>query len=159
MSGQTLVILSSPYRSLGRTGLRVLLGVVIVVNAVGAVAFGAMGAWPVSGFMGLDVLAVYVAFRLSNAQAQAFERISITPQTLTVERCSARGRTSTASLPAYWAQVVFDGDETAGDIRVRSHGRTIEVGTYLPGPERHLFARRLQQALDEAKRSTLSVEA
>lgn len=159
MSGQTLVILSSPHRSLGRTGLRVLLGVVIVVNAVGAVAFGVMGAWPVSGFLGLDVLAVYAAFRLSNAQAQAFERITISPQTFTVERCSARGKTHTESLPAYWAQVVFDGDETAGEIRVRSHGRAIAVGTHLPGPERHLFARRLQQALDEAKRSTLSVEA
>jgi uncharacterized membrane protein len=41
---------------------------------------------------------------------------------------------------------------------VRSHGRSIPVGTHLPGPERHLFAARLKEALRDARASMTAVE-
>jgi uncharacterized membrane protein len=39
--------------------------------------FYKIGAWPVVGFLGLDVLIVYLAFRASYAQAQAFEDLDV----------------------------------------------------------------------------------
>ncbi len=153
MSDEALVITSHPHRSLGPSGYRVLLGAVIAANVIGAVVFAIAGAWPISGFMGLDVLALYLAFRFSYAQARAFERISISSTSFTVERCDARGRSSMVSLPSYWARVNFEGDDTGGEITVRSHGKSIPVGEHLPGPERHVFADTLKQALFEARQS------
>ena len=159
MTVTPLVITSHPHRSLGLAGFRVLFGVVIVANGIGAIYFSLLGAWPVAGFMGLDVLAFLVAFRLSYAQARAFERISIDDQRITVEQHSMKGAASRETLPSYWAQVVFSGDETGGDIVVRSHGKSVHVGRHLPGPERQLFAERLKQALREARSSVSNAEA
>lgn len=153
-----LVITSHPHRSLGLAGFRALFGVVIVANCVGAIYFSSLGAWPVAGFMGLDVLAFALAFRLSYAQARAFERISIDPNQIIVEQCNAKGQMARETLQSYWAQIVFDGDDTQGHIWVRSHGRSIPVGTHLPGPERHLFAARLKEALRDARASMTAVE-
>lgn len=140
-------------------GFRVLFGFVIVANGIGAIYFSLLGAWPVAGFMGLDVLAFLVAFRLSYAQARAFERISIDGQTITVEQHTMKGAATRQTLPSYWAHVVFVGDETGGEIVVRSHGKSIPVGRHLPGPERQIFAERLTQALREARGSVSPVEA
>lgn len=159
MTVAPLIIVSQPHRSLGTAGFRALLGVVIAANAIGALYFSSLGAWPVAGFMGLDVIAVLVAFRLSYAQARAFERISIDATHIVIEQCDTKGRLTSERMPSYWAQVVFEGDETQGDIRVRSHGRSIAVGTHLPGPERHVFAGRLKEALREARSSVAGVEA
>jgi uncharacterized membrane protein len=159
MSDEALVLTSHPHRSLGPAGYRVLLAVVIGVNAVGAVVFAIAGAWPVSGFMGLDVLALYLAFRFSYAQTRAFERISISSSSFTVERCDARGHSSMVSLPSYWARVNFEGDDTGGEITVRSHGKSIAVGEHLPGPERQHFADTLKRALFQARQSVPSAQA
>jgi uncharacterized membrane protein len=158
MTTAPLIIVSHPHRSLGSVGFRALLCVVIGANAIGAIYFSSLGAWPVAGFMGLDVIAVLVAFRLSYAQARAFERISIDPAHIVIEQCDAKGKMTSERFPSYWAQVVFEGDETQGQIRVRSHGRSIAVGTHLPGPERHVFAGRLKDALREVRSSVAGVE-
>ena len=44
-----------------------------------SVPFYILGAWPVVGFMGLDVLALYVALRVSFCSARAFESLGLTP--------------------------------------------------------------------------------
>lgn len=142
-----------PYRSLGAFGFGLLLAVVAGVNAVGAVVMLSYGAWPVVGFMGLDVLAVYVAFRLSYRQARAFERVTINGEALTVERVDRKGRRREWTFPSYWASVLFEGDEDQGKVTVRSHGRSLEVGEYLAPFERKSFAEALREALRSAKTS------
>ena len=143
-----------PYRSLGADGFRLLLGVVLGVNAVGAVVVLSIGAWPVLGFMGLDVLAVYVAFRLSYGQARAFERVTIDGKALTVERIDAKGRRRAWEFPSYWVNVVLDEtQDDRGAVILRSHGRSLEVGSNLAPFERAPFADALRKALREAKAS------
>ena len=61
--------LITPERSLPLTGFKVLLVVLIVVNLVVGGVFLAMGAWPAPIFLGLDVLGVWVAFRISYRRA------------------------------------------------------------------------------------------
>ena len=150
-------ITSYPYRSLGPRGYRVLFALVIAANLFGALVFLAMGAWPVSGFMGLDVLALYIAFRISYLQAQAFERILIRDGLITVERSDRHGNLSTESLPSYWARVDFDGDDEGGNISLRSHGRSIGVGRLLSNFERAAFAETLKKAISDSKRSPAEI--
>ena len=57
--------LLTPHRALSRTGFLVLMGFVGAVSFIAGVAFLLMGAWPVFGFFGLDVLAIWWAFRVN----------------------------------------------------------------------------------------------
>src|SRR5262245_25048947 len=142
-----------PYRSLGPIGFGVLLAVVAVANAALAILMLVKGAWPVIGFMGLDVLAVYVAFRLRYAQARAFERVTIDETALTVQRVDRKGRQREWRFPSYWVSVWFEGDDEEGRVTLRSHGRSLEVGAYLAPFERKPFAEALREALRSAKAS------
>ena len=55
----------TPHRSLGRVGFLVLMALFGGVSFVAGMVFLLIGAWPVFGFLGLDVLLVYWAFRLN----------------------------------------------------------------------------------------------
>src|ERR1700729_160740 len=84
--------LLTPHRSLNRTGFLVVMAFVSVVSFAAGLAFLLMGAWPVFGFFGLDVLAVYWAFRINFRDAAASEEISMTHSELRVRRVSHRGQ-------------------------------------------------------------------
>lgn len=136
-----------------------LLIAVIAINAVASTVFVLAGAWPVAGFLGLDVLAIYVAFRLSYAQAAAYERITIASASIIVERVDQHGRRQEWRFPSYWASIKYDGDETRGTVTLRSHGNAVEVGSYLSHFERQAFAAVLREALRVAKTSDLGSQA
>jgi uncharacterized membrane protein len=141
-----------PYRSLGAFGFFLLLTVLVIANLAVATVMVIHGAWPVAGFLGLDVLGVYVAFRLSYAQTRAFERVTINGEALIVERVDRKGRRREWRFPSYWVSIWFDEDEhERGVVTVRSHGRSLEVGTYLAPFERKPFAEALRRALHELK--------
>jgi uncharacterized membrane protein len=135
------------------------MGVLVGANAAFAAIMISQGAWPVAGFLGLDVLAVYAAFRLSYAQAHAFERVIICGETLTVERVDQKGMRREWTFPSYWVSVWFEGDDTEGTVTLRSHGRSLEVGAYLAPFERKDFAEALRKALREAKASPALAKA
>src|SRR6266702_8593811 len=81
----------TPHRSLNRTGFLVLMAFLSAVSFAAGIAFLLMGAWPVFGFFGLDVLVIYWAFRINFRRAAAVEEISVTPSELRVRRVSHRG--------------------------------------------------------------------
>ena len=56
-----------------------------------------VGAWPVFGFFGLDVLLIYWAFRVNYRAAAAYEEISVTP----LASC-ASARSAIAARCAEW---------------------------------------------------------
>jgi uncharacterized membrane protein len=141
-----------PYRSLGRDGFRAVMIAVVAANAIFGTIMLVNGAWPVTGLMGLDALAVYVAFRLSYRQTRACERITITGQTLLVSRHDERGRAAEWHLPAYWTHVRYDDQaDWRGVLKVGSHGRELEIGRFLHPDERATFARDLDAALRHAR--------
>src|SRR5258706_10381726 len=83
--------LLTPHRSLNRTGFLVLMGFVCAVSFAAGLAFLLMGAWPVFGFFGLDVLVIWWAFRINFRDAKATEEIRVTSFELRVRRVSHRG--------------------------------------------------------------------
>src|SRR3954454_15592307 len=80
--------LLTPHRSLNRTGFLVLMAFLCAISFAAGLAFLLMGAWPVFGFFGLDVLAIYWAFRINFRHARASEEIAVTPCELRVRRTS-----------------------------------------------------------------------
>src|ERR1700740_2357379 len=83
--------LLTPHRSLNRTGFVIVMLFLSIVSFATGIAFLLMGAWPVVGFRGLDVLGIYIAFRINFRRAQACEQISVTPSALRLRRVSHRG--------------------------------------------------------------------
>ena len=53
----------TPHRSLSPTGFLIFMAVLGGISFVTGMVFLLAGAWPVFGFLGLDVLLVYWAFR------------------------------------------------------------------------------------------------
>ena len=81
----------TPHRSLGPKGFMVLMGAVCAVSFGTGLFFYLLGAWPVVGFMGLDVALIYVAFRLNFRALRLYETVDLTPDALTVTRVAPSG--------------------------------------------------------------------
>jgi uncharacterized membrane protein len=95
----------TPHRSLSSTGFLVVMLLVGGISFVGGVVFLIVGAWPVVGFLGLDVLLVYWAFRVNYRAAAAYEEVTVTPSELLVRKVSHRGEVAEWTLNPVWAQL------------------------------------------------------
>lgn len=144
-----------PNRSLSRFGFRIVMGVMTMASLVPAAIFLSQGAWPVAGFLGLDVLAVYIAFRLSYAHGRAREFIRVTPMNLDIRRFDHRGRrTAEERFPSYWARVAIDDPpEPDSQLTVSASGRATTVGGFLSAEERVSLANALRDALARARQA------
>ena len=146
--------LLTPYRSLNRTGFLVLMGLLSAISFAAGVAFLLMGAWPVFGFFGLDVLAIYWAFKVNFRRAAAREEISVTPSELRLRRVSHRGHVVEIVLNPVWVQLEQVSHEEYGIERLYlvSRGRRISIASFLGADEKASFAKALIAALQAAKR-------
>jgi uncharacterized membrane protein len=144
----------TPHRSLNRAGFLVLMGFLSIVSFAAGIAFLMIGAWPVFGFFGLDVLAVYFAFRTNFARATAREEISVTPTELRVRRISHRGSVSEWSFNPLWVTLDKQVHEEYGVERLAlvSRGRRLTIASFLGPDEKASFAKALTAALAAAKR-------
>ncbi len=146
--------LLTPHRSLNRTGFVVLMAFLSVVSFVAGVAFLLMGAWPVFGFFGLDVLVIYWAFKVNFRTAQAREEISLTPSELRVRRVSHRGHVAEWVLNPLWVRLDQQVHEEYGVERLYlvSRGHHVSIGRFLGPDEKASFAKALNAALAAARR-------
>jgi uncharacterized membrane protein len=144
----------TPHRSLNRTGFLVLMGFLCAVSFVAGVAFLLMGAWPVFGFFGLDLLVIYWAFRVNFRSANASEEITLTPSELRVRRISHRGHVVEWVLNPLWVRLDQKTHAEFGIERLYlvSRGRHVAVGNFLGPDEKASFAKALMAALQTAKR-------
>lgn len=138
----------SPNRSLSARGLKILLGFVIGWNLVLAVFFIAIGAFPVPVFLGLDVLGVWIAFRVSNKRAQRTEHVRVDADRVAVARDWGGGEKEVWSSPTAFTRI----EPVEGAVRVVLSGRAIWVARALSDPERGAFAKALQEAVLAARR-------
>jgi len=97
--------LLTPHRSLNRTGFLVLMAFLSLISFAAGVAFLLMGAWPVFGFLGLDVLLIYWAFRANFRAARAYEEVTVTASELTVRKVSQQGIVREWTLHPVWVQL------------------------------------------------------
>ncbi len=143
-----------PHRSLSPAGFWAVMVTVVGFSFVAGIVFWSLGAWPVVGFLGLDALLVYIAFRASYAAGRTYERIRLSPDSFVIERVSAAGRRESVSLQPYWLRVEL-ADEPAPEnhLRVWSHGRAYTLGAFLPPKERAEVAGILRAGLARIRSS------
>ncbi len=140
----------TPHRSLSRQGFIILMAVIAGFNLAGGLFFFAIGAWPIMGFMGLDVALVWFAFRRNFADGRRAERIEITTHELVLERLSEKHPPQEQRFVRRWVQVELMEDknrELVGALYLRFQGKRTEIASFLSAEERVAFAKALQAAL------------
>ena len=143
-----------PHRSLSRRGFRTLMTGFVVVSVASAIPFVMLGAWPVAGFVGLDVAVLYLAFQASFRSARAYEDILVTPLELFLAKVTPKGHRSEWRFHPAWVRLARQEHEEFGLQRLSLHsrGRSVEVARFLGPDEKADFASSLTSALSQARR-------
>jgi uncharacterized membrane protein len=143
-----------PHRSLGRRGFVLLMVGTACGSALITLPFFLAGAYPIVGFLGLDVLGLYLAFRLSYRAARAREEVVVTPIELIVKKVSHRGARSEWRFNPLWVRLRRDEHPEFGLLRLAliERGRSLDVGGFLGPRERERFAADFSKALTDARR-------
>jgi uncharacterized membrane protein len=144
----------TPHRSLSPRGFVIFMLCLGGLSFVSGMTFVLMGAWPVCGFFGLDVLLVYVAFRVNYRTGRAYEEVTVTASELTVRQVSHRGGVREWTLNPLWVRLDRIVHEEFGIERLFlvSRGRRLPIAAFLGPDEKASFARALTTALGEARR-------
>jgi uncharacterized membrane protein len=138
----------TPHRSLSRRAFRrVMIAVTLFSLAVSTVTFFA-GAWPVFGFMGLDIALVYIALKVSYRRGLVSETLELDDKTLTVERTDPRGTSRSWRLQPAWLKVeLAEPILPQTPVVLRTHGQTLPIGVFLHPKQRREVAADLRDAL------------
>ena len=143
-----------PHRSLGPRGFRILMLATFAGTTAFSVPFYLMGAWPVVGFFGLDVLALYAAFRFNYRAARGAEHFRLTYFELIFARVGAKGQRREWRFAPAWVRLERVDDEDYGplSLTLTHRGQSWRIGSHV-GPDRKAeFAEGLARALVEARR-------
>jgi uncharacterized membrane protein len=143
-----------PHRSLSRRNFHVLMMVFSAMSFTATLPFVLIGAWPVAGFMGLDVALLYLAFRANFRAARAYEDVQVTPIELMLAKVSPKGVKAEWRFHPSWVRLQREEHEEFGvqKLALVSRGQSVEIANFLGPEEKARFATGLSRALAEARR-------
>ncbi|MBI1867300.1 MAG: DUF2244 domain-containing protein [Methylocystis sp.] len=143
-----------PYRSLTPHAFHCFIVIFGLITFLFSLPFFFIGAWPVAGFMGLDVLGLYIAFRANFRSARAYETLDLTPLELVFAKVGARGQRAEWRFNPSWVRLEQKTHAEFGTERVAliSRGQSVEVGSFLGPDQKAELARDLTHALAYARR-------
>lgn len=143
-----------PHRSLSPYGFRILMALVCLTSVVASLPFVVMGFWPVAGFFGLDFLGLYIAFRVSYRQGEAFELLELTPMRLLFRKVTERGETQEWQFNPLWTRLDREIDDEFGlqKLELAFRNERVVIARDLSPPERETLAEAFSRALSDVKR-------
>src|SRR6185312_444024 len=142
----------TPTRSLSRTGRYVVLGVLALFNLLLAILFLVMGAWPAPVFLGIDFMAVLLAFHLSYRQARRRERVQVSADEVkVVHEVGAQKRTVWRSPTAFTRVLIEAKGQPEVRVTLALSRRRIMVAGQVSPQERTDFADALEAAIRSAR--------
>lgn len=136
-------------RSLGARGFAWAAGFMLVLAAISCGVFLTLGAWPVVGFVGVEVGLALLLLWLHQRAGRGREVLTLDGEGLTVTRVDGAGRRAEWRLQPAWLRVAMrpaDGD-AAAHVQLASHGRTLAVGAFLTCDEQRELVTALEAAL------------
>ena len=147
-----------PHRSLSPKGFAMVMGVLAGLLFLIGLGFFLAGAWPVIGFLGLELLVVWGAFKLNYRAARHRETIHTTTEELMFESQTPAGKQAQKSFPIGWLRISLSPPESPmvssrdqQKIILSSHGEQAEIGKYLHPAEKAGLSRELGAMIDRAR--------
>jgi len=139
----------TPYRSLGKTGFRVVLCLCGAICLLYGGFFLLTGAYPIGFFFGLDFLGLYIALKMSYRSGRAREEVTVTRTRLSIRKFSPAGRMVEHRFNPFWARFRIKRHQEFGitSMYVTGEGRFTDVGSFLNPDDRESFAKALRGAL------------
>lgn len=146
--------LLTPHRSMGRKGFLIIMSIFAVTWLGTGAFFMSLGAWPVFGFFGLDLLLLYIAFKVNYRAARAREEVTVSRTALEILKVAPSGKCQQFSFNPFWAKFRVQRHEEIGitDMAVEGEGRRVPIGSFLNPDDRESFAAAFGSALATAKR-------
>ena len=143
----------TPNASLTERGQRVLVIITALLAAIPGIVFFSMGAWPVIGLMGLDVLLLWWALDTVRRRSSTSEQVTLWPDVLEVRRTAAGGGVKTDRFDPYFVRLVVDRDvaDRVSRLKIRTPERQVELGRFMGSPDKASFAQALERALHRAR--------
>ena len=143
----------TPNRSLSPRGMRIVIGLVAALAALPGLIFFLMGAWPVVGFMGLDVIAIAWALHVSMRRGRRREQITLWSDRLEVVSIDAKGGESVEGFNPKTVRLIIDRDfnERTTALKLRTTQGETEIGAFLAPDDRSSFAKAFGTALRKAR--------
>jgi uncharacterized membrane protein len=142
-----------PNRSLSTHGFKIVMLSMAAMSFFAGIGFLSLGAWPVVGFFGLDVLLVYLAFKVNfKSGERERETVRVTAREIAISRTCYRGQTGWWRVSPSFARVEIEQlNEYEAAVRLRAGGTSVPLATCLSPPERLIFADALKAAIENAR--------
>lgn len=143
-----------PHRSMGAEAQRLVITLVAIAGVISSIPFMVIGAWPVAGYFGLDVLLLFIAFRVNHNRGKEVEEVTLTPLQLYLRRICHRGRISEWRFNPLWTRIErgrHDADYGLHDLAIISGPSRVAVARALSPHERAEFADAFEAGLAKAR--------
>ncbi|RYH12791.1 MAG: DUF2244 domain-containing protein [Alphaproteobacteria bacterium] len=143
----------TPHRSLGQRGFRVVIALVALAATVPAITFFSLGAWPVVGFLGLDVVLIAWAMWASLQDGKRYEQVTLWRDQLELKQVDGSGKEALVRFNPSFVKLVVDRDynERTTGLHLRSRDRDVVIGAFLNQDEQSSFAKAFGTALKRAR--------
>ncbi len=137
-----------PHRSLSLRGLYIVLGFLGTISLGVTTLFWYLGAWPIAGFNGGEMLAAAALLRAHARSRREREVLLLSESGMRVLFYDQNGGTRERHLPGGWLNVVIE--ERRGRVPgllLTTHGRRFEVARMLGEDEKRDLAKALRDVL------------
>ena len=147
-----------PHRSLSPKGFVIVITILASLLFIVGIGFFLAGAWPVIGFLGLELLVVWGAFKLNYRAAKVRETIEVTIESLKIEHTDELGKSEILKFPVGWLRVHLSppiAPDTAARYQQRvilsSHGVKTEIGAFLHPVEKAQLRHEISGMIDRSR--------
>ena len=152
MTNSFLDITVLPYRSLSKKGFKYLMLCVAAVFFTIGVFFWIIGAWPVFGFLGLDVLLLYYAFKMNYKSGEIFENLKLIKEKLLITRNFPSGKIQSWDLEPYWTQAeILQANSTHHHFLIKSKNKVVMIGSFLSSKDKKKLMKKINDSLKQYK--------
>ena len=127
-----------PYRSLKRKQLLLILIFISLLIFMLSFVFYKLGAWYVSGFLGIDLVIIFLFFSINFFSKYNYERITITPKKIIVLQKNWFGKDIVKKISTEYITAKLLRYEGQNDkLYLKNNCQSIEIGSVLTRKEKN----------------------
>lgn len=147
LQGPAISFETYPNPALPRQASLVVMACVCAIGIVGSGLVIVAGAWPVTPFLGVDMLGLCIAFQIVRRRSKRHETIRIQGSTISVSRPDTSYPQWTADARHLRVALDRGRDGMSRKLMLLAQDSSIEIGCFLTSDEKHGLAMALRSAL------------